>query len=314
MYFLHDLDLKNGTLRDIESTDDPRVDYDMRSVKTQGRKTLQEANPPASSEPDAAYPYGKCPTWTTIAQAIESAPNVLMRSWTWQETWGSHYIAARLFVQMTVDLLLTLTSDTLLTPVPHPGSLEDAMQTWTVTAIQELFMQPQFTASNAKIIGGKGKRHVSFEAMVEIFFPHPEKQLSRNSVWRPLAEKGYIREFHRRAESLSAERLHHLTNALANLFSNVQCLPPAQACGSGRKTGRIWQARKGMVEILTNSRFYRLVRIGKSTEQRQSTARVKASNAVVAARLDEEHRGIPYNRGRQQYLLAHAAPQTGKPH
>jgi hypothetical protein len=315
MFFMHDLDLVQGTLEGIDAKDDSRVEYAMRAVTRRRRqeKSIGQANPPPSSDRELLYPYGETPTWPTIADAIRTTPNVLMRPWAWQETWSQHRLAARLFVQMTVDIWLTVAGDTLLIQPPHPDTLEEAMQTWTVTSIQEIFMNPSFVASNASLQGGKGKKHILFDDMAAIFFPPRGKVFAQKSVWRPLAEKGYIKEFYRVTEQFSTEQLGNLNNALRILFRHVQCLPPALACGNGRKMGRIWKSTRGMVELVTNSRYYRVIRIGTHAQKRKYTGRVKASNAVISARLDEEHRGIPYGRGRKrQYNPARRSRQTGR--
>ena len=264
MFFLHDLDLVQGTLEGIDAKDDARVEYAMRSVthtRPQG-KPVGQANPPPSSDRELLYPYGEAPTWPTIVEVIRTTPNILMRPWAWQETWGHHQLAARLFVQMTVDIWLTVAGDTLLIPPPHPDTLEEAMRTWTITSIQQIFMNLSFVASNASLQGGKGKRHIIFNDMVAIFFPPRGKEFARKLVWQPRAEKGYIKEFYRVTEQFSTEQLGNLNNALSILFRHIQCFPPALACGNGRKVGRIWKATRGMVELVTNSRFYCVIRIG----------------------------------------------------
>ena len=314
MFFLHDLDLEQGTLDGIDAKDDTKVQFAMRSVIRRRRqvKPLGPVNPRPSSDRELLYPYGETPTWSMIAEAIRTTPDVLMRPWAWNETWGDHRLAAHLFVQMTVDIWLTVAGDTLLILPPHPDTLEAAMETWTVTSIQQLFINPSFIASNASLEGGKGKRHTLFDDMVAIFFPPRGKEFARKSVWRALAEKGYIKEFYRLTEQYSNEQLGNLNNALSNLFRHIQCLPPALACGHGRNLGRIWKGTQGMVELVTNSRFYRVSRIGSQAPRRRHTGRIKASNAVISARLDEEHRGISTVRGRKrQDNLARNSEQPG---
>ena len=51
--------------------------------------------------------------------------------------------------------------------------------------------------------------------------------------------------------------------------------------------------------MLTNPIFYKIERVGKA--KRMNTVRgkqVKASKAIIEARLDEQHRSIPFNEGR----------------
>jgi hypothetical protein len=55
---------------------------------------------------------------------------------------------------------------------------------------------------------------------------------------------------------------------------------------------------------MTNSRFYRLERIGTQRRKQQNTVRIGASAAIVIAWLDEEHRGIPFQKGWKKYIAA----------
>ena len=51
--------------------------------------------------------------------------------------------------------------------------------------------------------------------------------------------------------------------------------------------------------MLTNPIFYKIEKVGKA--KRKATTRgkqIKASRAIIEARLDEEHRQIPFNEGR----------------
>jgi hypothetical protein len=212
---------------------------------------------------------------------------------------------------MTVDMWLTVADSSLLKPAPRPETLQEAMQTWTVAAIEELFPNVTFTASNGDLQGGRtGKKQRSFSEMVEIFFPPPGKVFTPKSIWHTLAEKGYIKDFHRIFTALTARGQETLNHALRVIFRHLPCLPPAKPCGSGRNAGSIWKASEGTVEIVTNSLFYRLERIGNAPKKRENTARIRASNAVITARLDEEHRGIPYRSGRKKFLAARRSAKS----
>jgi hypothetical protein len=229
-----------------------------------------------------------------------------MRAWVWDQSWENNLAAADLFVLMTVDIWLTVADHSLLTMAPHPTTLQEAMQTWTIAGLERAFANVAFVASNGDVQGGRtGQKQQRFSDMVKVFFPLPDTAINGKSLWNTLAQKGYIGEYHRIVASLSSEGRETLNQALEVIFQNLQCLPNARPCGNGRNLGRIWKARDGMVEIMTNSRFYRLVSIGGNTRKKRGhTARIKASNAVIAAKLDEEHCGVPYKKGRKQTLLA----------
>jgi hypothetical protein len=306
MFFLHGLDLETGIIDEIMTEDDAQINHAMRSAKCNLKRLPRRGSPPPCSEPSAEFPYGDSPPWKTIVQALQHSPNTLMRTWAWDQSWGNHGVAAYLFILMTVDIWLTVADATIVTLAPHPLTLQEAMQTWTVAALEQVFPNVTFIASNGDVHGGRtGKKQQRFSDMVEIFFPLPGTAFNRKSIWNTLAEKGYIQEYHRIIGPLSPEGRETLHHALRVIFRNLQCLPHAKPCGNGRNLGRIWKARDGMVDIMTNSRFYRLVSIGGNTrKKREHTTRIKASNAVIASRLDQEHRGIPYKKGRKQYMLA----------
>ena len=62
-----------------------------------------------------------------------------MRQWVWDQSWSNDEAAANLFIQMTVDIWLTVADKHLRKPRPHPHTLQDAMKTWTVLALEETF-------------------------------------------------------------------------------------------------------------------------------------------------------------------------------
>jgi hypothetical protein len=302
MFFLHDLDIDTGTIEVLESEDDREV---AKVMKLEQRAKRLKRNAPRiqNSEPDSFFPYGDSPAWSIIVNALRDSPETMMRSWIWNPAWDRHRQASHLFCQMTIDLWLVVVDKALVGQVPHPANLKEAMQVWTVTSLQETFLHCRFIASNHGLRGPRtGQKQPSFRSLVDVFFPLPTSKLNVNSVWLPFVKKGYLKDFHRLAQSLPAEQLADLLNMLKTIFHNLQCLPFAHACKEhGRQTGQVWKSGAGFVEMLANPQFYRIRRIGKGEVKKRITFRLKASKAVVEARLDQEHAGIPYKMGRREY-------------
>jgi hypothetical protein len=134
--------------------------------------------------------------------------------------------------------------------------------------------------------------------MVELFFPMPEFNIHENSVWHPFFLKGYIHEYHRTLSGMTEEESSLLLIGLKRIFGRIQCLPSAVSC-TPKACGRLWEQHHGGVRMLTNPIFYKIERVGKA--KRSATMRgkqVKASKAIIEARLDEQHRQIPFDEGR----------------
>jgi hypothetical protein len=97
---------------------------------------------------------------------------------------------------------------------------------------------------------------------------------------------------------MAEEDVASLMQRLRRIFGRIQCLPNAVAC-TQKACGRLWEQFDGGVRMLTNPIFYKIEKVGKA--KRKATSRgkqIKASRAIIEARLDEEHRQIPFDEGR----------------
>jgi hypothetical protein len=304
-FFLHDLDLKRGTLIRIDRKDSIQCLLDMSRSKNLQQITQEKAAEEVlaqNKEPTEEYPIGNAPTWQEITTTITLDPTLLIPEWVWIERWNSKLDspASLLFVQFTINFFLTLSSDALVNGgFSKPGNLKEAMDLWTVRSLKKTVKDVSFKASNHGLEGKvNGKRSRGFGDMLGIFFPPPDCHIRKDSVWHPFFTKGYIMEFHKRLDSLTEAEAHRLTRSLRVLFEEAQCLPNAFSC-TPRTAGRLWEQFDGGIRMLTNSRFYKLERVGKA--KRSGTNRgkqVKASRVIIEARLDEEHRSIPFDYGR----------------
>jgi hypothetical protein len=96
------------------------------------------------------------------------------------------------------------------------------MQTWTVLALEETVQTLTFIALNADIQGGRtGSKQQCFSDMVELFFLPPGTNFSCKSMWKYLADKGYIREFHHVLSTLPPGRQDTLNLALRAIFHHL---------------------------------------------------------------------------------------------
>jgi hypothetical protein len=162
-----------------------------------------------------------------------------------------------------------------------------------------LLTDVSFKPSNNGLLGNvTGRRNLSFKDMVHIFFPTPEFNIRDKSVWYPFLTKGYIREFHATLYPMTEKDSSSLLRALGKILGRIQCLPNAMAC-TQKACGRLWEQFDGGIRMLTNPIFYKIERVGKAKRKATSRAKqVKAGRAIIEARLDEEHRNVPFDEGR----------------
>lgn len=313
MFFLHDLKIETGELEGLESEDDQEVVRTMELEKKR-RRQARAAATIHNSEPSAAFPFGNAPSWKEIVSALENSPLEMIRFWVWDEFWSRNQEASMLFIQMTVDLMLALSDQALSGERPRPTTMEEAMRCWTAESLLQTLGHCLFVASNHGLTGARtGRKQRSFKEMVQTFFPAPDSHFNPNSIWLPFVQKGYIRQYHQRLSTKTERQQQDLEEALELIFFHLQCLPMAAACQpTGRAVGHIWKAVDGRIQLITNPIFYRLEKVGSDvTKKQRVTVRVKASNAVIEARLDQEHRGIPLKLGqarrRQQQRSAKQA-------
>ena len=302
-FFLHDLDLDHATLSEIDEEDSDACLLSMSRDKSLQRikeKRMAEVAIVSIEEPTAQFPIGNAPTWEEIAMTVARNLMLLMSSWTWNERWATRSTAARLFTQFTVDYFLTLNIDILKNgEFPKPKDLKEAMELWTVQSLMTVLKDVSFKATNHGLRGKVGgRRNPSFKDLVDLFFPVPEFNIRKESVWHPFLSKGYIREFHETIGSMTNQESSSLLMALGRIFGRLQCLPNAVAC-TQKACGRLWEQFEGGIRMLTNPVFYKIETVGKA--KRSATVRakqVKASKAIIEARLDEQHRQIPFDEGR----------------
>ena len=302
-FFLHDLDLQKAFLPDIAQADTDECLLAMSrltSLKQIKDKRDMVAMVVENEEPTEQFPIGNAPTWDEIALTMAHNPKLLMSKWAWDHKWATGSTAGHLFLQFTTDYFLTLSTEVVNDAhLPKPKDLKGAMELWTLPSLMALLKDVSFKPSNHGLLGKvPGRRNPSFKDMVDLFFPGPDVNIRENSVWRPFLTRGYIREFHQTIHSMTEDDISSLLRALGRIFGRIQCLPNAVTC-TQKSCGRLWEQWDGGIRMLTNPVFYKIEMVGKA--KRKGTARgkqVKAGKAIIEARLDEQHRNIPFNEGR----------------
>jgi hypothetical protein len=97
---------------------------------------------------------------------------------------------------------------------------------------------------------------------------------------------------------MTEEESSSLLIGLKRIFGRIQCLPSAVSC-TYKACGRLWEQYHGGVKMLTNPIFYKIERVGKAKRSANMRGKqVNTSKAIIEARLDEQHRQIPFIEGR----------------
>jgi len=130
---------------------------------------------------------------------------------------------------------------------------------------------------------------------MSLFFPIPDPNYAQRFSLAPIPGQGILHEFHEMLHGMSEKGVFFLASCIEEdlwqASMSAQCCtdaPGGHVVGFGSKFD-------GGVRMLTNPIFYKIEMVGKA--KRRVTARgkqVKASKAIIEARLDEEHRHIRF--------------------
>jgi hypothetical protein len=304
LLFLHDLDINQGRLHTIEQEDNDEVHRAIGLHKKRRKVTVKrlptgfQAN--TGTAPNNSHPLGTRPTWGQIQECLKHNPVSLFRNWEYNANWDADDDTSDLFVQFTNDFWLALNRKALSEEVPDVLNLEDAMRLWSAASVHQKLLNVSFMANSEKI--GNGKRQSwSFRNMSDVFFPEPETPMAHGSAWQALREHGYLKKFAQLKDTVSDEEFLQIRKNISILFGKVQCLPHS-LLPKTNQPGRLWKARFGTIEMLTNSRHYKLMSIGQDepkSSQRKVT-RVNAHPTEITARLDRLHSGISFKATRRK--------------
>ncbi|KAF8129371.1 hypothetical protein EV363DRAFT_1169043 [Boletus edulis] len=288
MFFLQDLNLVTGELPVILEIDDADVALKLRSrVKkvTKSRNPAGTRSAQRNTEATAEYPLGEWPTWNELVQCLDKYPTDIMKSWRWtsDRTWDE--CASDLFVAFTNAMWLALEPSRLQNPLTPATTLQEAIQSWSVSHVFENLLSVRFLP-NSHGLNKNTKQSWDFTALLDVFFPQAHTLLP-NMVWTRFTERnGYLRMYSDYQKNLSAEDFETLNTLLALLLNQAQCLPNSiKATNSSR--GRVWNGFHGTIDMRTNSTCYKLKGIGSVKSTRRTVMRINLPSHQVVTRIDE---------------------------
>ena len=282
MFFLHDLDLD----RKICLPPVLRMD-DLGVLKALG-VNLNKKKPDRSLDldvPTEDCPLGEAPSWKDVQRCIKEHPWKLMRPWVWSDNLGLlNQTACQLFQHFTTHIwtCLNLKWRTNQDPI-RPSTLQDAIHCWTLNEAHAQIKSVSFVPCNAELLGNvPGRRVPSFADRQSLYFPATSSGLV--GYWKLMNTKpGYIAEYLEICERLTADEVSDLDADLSTLLSECQCLPLSIRIPESEKNTQqvIWKAHKQDILVLTNPKFYKLVRI--SNTLRHSSKRAPPAHTPKKA-------------------------------
>ena len=300
MFFLHQLNIKAGTLKEISQEDTPDV---IHAYGKSLKKSL--APPPRPHQVTAAnhaqmYPWGPKPSWPRVQQLLDTEKAAFIQKWEFspESMEVSKLQSELLFVQFTCDLWLSL-ADGFAAPgvLPKPKTLAEALCSWAVSSVQDILGADgcRFLAS-ADGLTGKIPPNLkrSFSESRQIFFPHPTVEIPQKSIWFPYTTgTHYISTYHHYLKTWDEEEVQDLHNDLDHIFSHLQCLPSSTM--SNKSNHSIWTSSMGKVVFVSNPKYYQIQEIGAHamrTNDGKRSKQAQASLAVLEQQLQEQKGGV----------------------
>jgi len=167
--------------------------------------------------------------------------------------------------------------------LPSIMCIQDAIEWWSIESFcTKTKHEVEFMPCNAGLIGAiVGRRHPSFQDRRKVFFPSPDVQHQRTSLWNAFKEHGgYLEQYYtilRDEPEVVVEETHA---ALDIIFSKLQCLPFTL------NKATLWSRRLDnlKLKVVVNPLYYKITTI-KSTPRGKRAPRVTASSALLQQRI-----------------------------
>ncbi|RPD71541.1 hypothetical protein L226DRAFT_547241 [Lentinus tigrinus ALCF2SS1-7] len=252
--FLHTLDLTNlHVIPEIEEVDDDDVRRCLgyaKRVRARKRRHPHQVN----LDPSLAYPLGPSPSWSELVQCIEGRPETIMKEWSFDPFVDVNPTATKLFVAFTQHIWHLLRPSWLCPRVRiWPKTIEEAMEMWSISGLNDRILRISFTACNAGLRGSiVAQREPSFQDRVALYFPPPGRAPPKGSQWYILQQQPcYIALYHSALSSLDDAGRDDLHSALSYMFTRIQCLP-ASSAPTGDSYGWVWKKEGDAIIIVTN--------------------------------------------------------------
>lgn len=259
-FFLHDLDLKKMKLHAIPGEDPTEL---IKTYKTPFEQVPKEKEPPAlklsGQRASEDYPWGETVTHLRLMELITTVPDQFLKTPVHTPS-GSlkHRDSSPIFMSFTHQIWFLL-SDQFSTTLQGdiPGSLEDAMDVWTVRGVRKILGNISVLPTYDGLLirqRGKMKPKEIFGNRRKIFFPPPDEL--EGSPLQPFTHHNiyYLWSYCRILETQTEEQIENLNHDLDLIFSTLQCLP-ASVCEQKKHT--IWKTHNGKLEFVVNALYYR---------------------------------------------------------
>ena len=302
MFFLKELNVEMLMVDGIDCMDPPEVTYLYKSLNARSKHLVSKRLTPAEKAVSSNFPWGRVMSWSMLKTLLSDHPTTFVRQWTMDPMWNldPQGFAAELFITFTCDVWLSISDSYVSQPIlPKPGTLMEAMSSWSVSSVATLLGETRvlFLPSTHGLKGqlpATFKRETSFAKRRASFFPNPNQQIDKRSAWFVLANNagGYIHKYHNFIARSSDNAMTQCHRILDAIFSHVQCLPSVQP-KSGLLSGPIWVSTNNKVIFITNSEYYRLERVQPVAGEINKLKRIQASARTLEARLRLRNQGIP---------------------
>jgi hypothetical protein len=299
IFFLHDLKLRNEVLclRELPTEDSAEVIHLYGASLKKPTKTIADRPHQLVRVPQQGYPWGADPSWPRIQQLLETEPLDFLGKWKLDDNWTrpEQFQVMELFIEFTTQIWLSIAeSFAPIGTLPTPATLDDAMETWTVSEIHSILGSDycRFLPSSNGLQGKlppNQKQQPSFSQRRTIFFPPSTDDIPENSIWHPYTQSPrYIFHYHQHLNNWKddQEAIDQLHKGLDDIFGQLQCLP-LSVLDNNKKL--IWCATSGKINFISNSKFYRIQSVGSGAGQPRSQVpkRPQASKGVLQKRLIE---------------------------
>ncbi|KAG2740171.1 hypothetical protein P692DRAFT_20822765 [Suillus brevipes Sb2] len=182
--------------------------------------------------------------------------------------------------QCTTHLWLMLKDDIFQGIRSYPESLQEAMKHWTITSVTDTLPAVTFEACNGGLKGSYWCNPWSHGPKVKIicsstvhFFPSSQSPKKANSQWFSLwTGDGYIAEFHRLLKDMDEREREVLQEGLAEVLSNLHCLPASNAT--------VWRVKQSTIIFVTNLAFYKNECLGRAGHMARAPAARRPVNVI----------------------------------
>ena len=228
-FFLHDLNLTNGRLPEVQQQDQLQM---LTRMGIKSARKWREKSPPPQLPPS-----GEALTWKQLGHLVNKGDErAKVKEFVWDDWWTIYSAAQVLFCKFTYQYWMAMKDNTFTQLTRQPATLREAMELWTLRSVRgridignTYHLMP--SADQLENNVPPKSRTQLFKTKRRAFFPEPDETLVKNSHWEPFYQVGYVLEY-RTAVDSSPEEAKALRDALDGIFEHLQVLPfnPGRPC------------------------------------------------------------------------------------